>query len=95
MARRLLVRHFVDLLFHHVPAAVDHGFRDAWNLLRGVLDVGRQFERDGTERTGWDELDFDDARLGFLDFGYHLHLSETHAGFGVLDFANFLTHFIF
>ncbi len=78
-----------------MPAAVDHGFSDAWNFLRGILDVGRQFERDGAERAGWDEFDFDDAWRFFLDFGYHLHLGEAHTSFWVLDFANFLANFIF
>ena len=92
---QLLVGHFVDLLLHHVPAAVDQSFRDAWYLFGGVLYVGGEFERDGAEGAGWDEFDVDDAWRFFFDVGDHLHFGEAHACFWVLDFADFFADFVF
>lgn len=92
---RLLVGHFVDLLFHHVSATINKGFRDARHFLRGVLNIVGQLEGDWTEWTGWDEFYLYNAWFFFLHVCYHLHFGETHARLRVEDFANFFADFVF
>lgn len=37
---RLLVGHFIDLLFHHVSAAVNQGVLDSWDFFCCLFDIG-------------------------------------------------------
>jgi len=93
--RRLLVCHFVDLLFHHVPATVNQSFLDAWDFRRSVFYVGSQFKSDWTEGTCRDEFYFDCAWFFFFHVCDHLHFSKTHACLWVKDFTYFFADFIF
>jgi hypothetical protein len=95
VCERLFVGHFVNLLLHHMPAAVNKSVLDAWNLLCGGFYVAGKLKRNGAERAGWDKLDFDNACFFLFHGGYHLHLGETLTRFGVLYFAYFLANFVF
>lgn len=90
-----LVRLFVYLLFHHVPAAVDLSLFYAGDFQRSAFYVGRQFECYRTEGAGWNEFNLENARFFLFDVGDHLHLAKGHSRFRIDHLAHGLPDLIF